>query len=440
MGIEMLIDFVVANFKSFRDSACISMVAAAAIKERRDDNMFACGRKRLLKSAAVFGANASGKSNLLEALVTMRYLVISSTDNKVGQGFDTVPFMISPFRFDAQSRDQPTTFDVRFRTKSHEYRYGFSVSSHDVVSEWLIAGSGKREVKLFERTGMHFDIADAFAEARGIESRTRENVLFLSAVAQWGGQTAIEVVQWFERIVTLHGLMAGMYSQKSLSMLRDDARHQRLVEFLRTADLGIHDLKVTDTTVTVQPTFKRTGMDGAPLPGLRSPTLYKEIRVSSIHPVFKGSSVVEYCEMDFETESMGTQQFFQIAGELMGALDEGLVVVADELDSRLHPHLVSAVVRLFNSAATNGSNSQLVFVSHDATLLDFGNLRRDQVWFVEKSSTGASDLYSLAEVKLSAGSKVRNDTALARNYIRGRFGGVPDISRLSWDTFHGDES
>lgn len=435
MGDEMLIDFVVANFKSFRDTACLSLVAAAAIKERRDDNTFVAGRKRLLKSAAVFGANASGKSNLLEALVTMRFLVINSTDNKVGQVFE-----VSPFRFDASTREQPTTFDVRFRTGSHEYRYGFSLNQREIVSEWLTSASGKGEVMLFERNGMQFKIGERFGEALGIEARTRENVLFISAVAQWGGKTAIEVVRWFERIVPLHGLLAGMYSPKSLSMLRDDAQHGRLIDFLKTADLGIHDLKVNERTVTLPPGVKPMLMDAAPAPGPKSSMSYTEARVSSIHPVFNGSSVVEYCEMDFGTESMGTQQFFEIAGELIGALDAGFVVVADELDSRLHPHLVSAVVRLFNSATTNGANSQLVFVSHDATLLDFGNLRRDQVWFVEKSAAGASELYSLAEVKLLAGSKVRNDTVLAKNYIRGRFGGVPDVSRLSRLHFHEADS
>lgn len=426
MGNEMLIDFVVANFKSFRDAACMSLVAAAAIKERRDDNTFVAGRNRLLKSAAVFGANASGKSNLLEALVTMRFLVINSTDNKVGQAFD-----VSPFRFDAITRDQPATFDVRFRIESREYRYGFSLNEREVVSEWLTSSSRKGEVKLFERSGMQFKIGELFDEARGIEARTRENVLFLSAVAQWGGRTAIEVVKWFERIVPLHGLMAGMYSPKSLSMLRDDVQHRRLVDFLKTADLGIHDVKVTERTLKFTPPGKPAGKNGSPQPESNLPVLLRQDWVSAIHPVFEGSSIVDYCEMDFGAESMGTQQFFEIAGELIGALDAGLVVVADELDCRLHPHLVSAVVRLFNSATTNCKNAQIVFVSHDATLLDFGNLRRDQVWFVEKSAVGASELYSLAEVKLPAGSKVRNDTALAKNYIRGRFGGVPDVSRLS---------
>lgn len=417
----MLIEFEVGNFLSFKDPVRLSMVAAAPIKEYQGENIFAAGRYHLLKSAVIYGANASGKSNLLNALVYMCWLVLNSS--KETQAVD--PIGVTPFKLDADTESQPSRFEVVFLIDQFRYRYGFEADTKRVHAEWLFQSLKRAEFPLFMRKGDEIEVTDRFKEGRGIEERTRANALFLSVVAQFNGTTAIQVLDWFGRVYPLHGLQHEHYARLSIEMLQDERWRGRLLEFVRKADLGIEDLYATEEnpdTSELLPLLSAKGKKRL----LRNSSENKEYSVTSTHTKFAHGLLTGTTTLSFdEEESEGTKKFFHLAGPILYCLDEGHVAIVDELDAKLHPRLTQAIVRLFNSRETNPRNAQLIFGTHDTNLLQYGGFRRDQIWFVEKDHEGATDLYSLAEIKLPRGTKVRNDAALAKNYIQGRYGAIP---------------
>lgn len=417
----MLIEFEVGNFLSFRDPARLSMLAANPIKEYLEQNTFQAGRYRLLKSVVIYGANASGKSNLLDAMAFMRSFVINSSRGmQIGED---IP--VRPFKLDSITENAPSHFEICFIQNDFRYRYGFEVDRKTVKKEWLFRAEKLKEDTLFLREEDAIDVSDGFGEGKGLEEKTRDNALFLSVVAQFNGETAGNVLKWFQGFRTLHGLHDQKYERFTAQLLRDEAMRPLLVEFMRRADIGIEDLVVSDEPVDedkmlVQPEDSKRKM-------LKIPRL----RIATVHQKFSDGLKSGFTNLDFSSEeSEGTKKFFRIAGPLLDCLTKGFIVCIDELDAKLHPLLTKAAVHLFNSIDSNPKNAQLIFATHDTNLLHYGNLRRDQIWFTEKTQKAATDLYSLAEVKLPEGVKVRNDAALEKNYIQGRYGAIPFLGDL----------
>jgi AAA15 family ATPase/GTPase len=417
----MLIEFEVGNFLSFRDPVQLSMLAANPIKEYFNENTFQAGRYRLLKSLVIYGANASGKSNLLDAMAFMRWYVINSS--KGMQIEEDIP--VRPFKLDSMTENAPSHFEICFIQNDFRYRYGFEVDRKTVKKEWLFRAEKLKEDTLFIRDEDAIDVSDSFREGKGLEEKTRDNALFLSVVAQFNGETSGNVLKWFKGFRALHGLRDQQYERFTAQLLRDETMRPLLVEFMRRADVGIEDFVVSDEPanedkVLVQPEESRGKM-------LRMPRL----RIATVHQKFNDGIKSGFTNFDFSSEeSEGTKKFFRIAGPLLDCLTKGFIVCIDELDAKLHPLLTKAAVRLFNSRDSNPKNAQLIFATHDTNLLHYGNLRRDQIWFTEKTQKSATDLYSLAEVKLPEGVKVRNDAALEKNYIQGRYGAIPFLGDL----------
>lgn len=419
--IDMLIELEVGNFLSFKAPVRLSMRAATPIKEFQKENVIMAGRYRLLKSAVIYGANASGKSNLLNAFVHMRWLVLNSS--KEMQAAE--PIRVTPFKLDVGTESQPSRFEAVFLIDQLRYRYGFEADTKRVQAEWLFQSSKRAELPLFMRKGDEIEVADRFKEGRGLEVRTRDNALFLSVVAQFNGATAIQILGWFAGLYLLHGLQHERYAESSIAMLQDQTRRGRLVELVRKADLGIEDLHAIEEKADDAELLSLLSAKGKKR-FLRDVSEAREFSVASTHAKFSKGARIGTTTLDIDTEeSEGTKKFFHLAGLILDCLDEGGVAIVDELDAKLHPLLTKAIVRLFNSKETNPRNAQLIFGTHDTNLLQYGGFRRDQVWFVEKDHEGATDLYSLAEIKLPKGTKVRNDAALAKNYIQGRYGAIP---------------
>jgi predicted ATPase len=418
----MLIEFEVGNFLSFREPVRLSMLAANSIKEFLDENTFQAGRYRLLKSAVIYGANASGKSNFLTAMAFMRWFVLNSS--KEMQIEEDIRVM--PFKLDTATENAPSHFEVCFIQNNFRYRYGFEADRKAVRKEWLFRTEKLKEKPLFLREGDAIDVGDDFNEGKGLEIKTRDNALFLSVVAQFNGEIAVSVLKWFRGFRVLHGLRDQQYERFTAQMLQDNDLRPLLVEFIRRADVGIEDLIVSDEPV------------GEELPMGQSEDLQRKIsrmprlRIATVHQKFSDGLKAGITNLDFSSEeSEGTKKFFRITGPLLDSLMKGFVVCIDELDAKLHPLLTKAAVRLFNSADSNPKNAQLIFATHDTNLLQYGNLRRDQIWFTEKTQQSATDLYSLAEIKLPEGVKVRNDAALEKNYIQGRYGAIPFLGDLT---------
>lgn len=432
----MLIEFSVGNYRSFHQPVTLSL-RAASLRSRDAqldaDTSFKHHGLKLLRSAAIYGANASGKSNLIHAMDFMcNWVLSSSKDSQSGEAI-----RVEPFRLHTEARDKPSYFQIIFELEGVRYRYGFEADTKRVHSEWLYH-TRQKESTLFIREGDRVDLSGVFKEGRGLEERTRSNALFLSVAAQFNGSLSMAILDWFrKRFNIISGLEDMGYRGYTLSRFqKDEAFRQRVIAFVREADVGIADVAV-----------RRKPFDESSIP----PELREAIKalqtnlrdsgesrndgdesmwvneVKTYHKIFNQEfALPDLEEFDLgEQESEGTQKIFFLAGPLLNTLDEGKILVIDEIEARLHPLITRAIIRLFNSPKTNPQNAQLVFATHDTGLLRSDFFRRDQIWFTEKTRYGATDLYSLAELQ------VRNDASFDKDYIGGRYGAVPFIGGLA---------
>lgn len=415
----MLIAFNVKNFRSFKDEVSFSMVAAnLKSKNKRidEDNLFAVDESHsLLKSAVIYGANASGKSNLIKALSFMRFFVLKSASESQA----SEPIRVESFRLSTETEALPSEFEIIFWCDKKRFRYGFVVEPQKVQKEWLYHVPNQREAQLFNRTNDDFQISKIFREGKGLENKTRENALFLSVVAQFNGPISRSVIQWFNRLRTISGLDDWSSRHFSMQQLENVQARKGIVEFIKSIDLGISDMRVRKDKISET----RIPED---MPEAFKTMLAEaiEISVETIHKKYD-SSDKKISNVYFDLlkhESEGTKKALFLAGPLLNALEFAETLVVDELDSRLHPLITEAIIGMFNSEIHNPRNAQLIFASHDINLLKTDKyFRRDQIWFTEKDMYGATDLYSLAEIK------VRNDARFQTDYMRGKYGAIPCV-------------
>lgn len=421
----MLIEFTVGNFKSFRDRTTFSMIAANLTSEDPaldTANVIPVSKNlKLLKSAAVYGANASGKSNLGIALSFMRGLILNSSLEALtpaGTGLE-------PFRLDRETRNQPSFFEIIFLVKEQQYRYGFEVDRAKVVSEWLFYVPKTKEVQLFVREGQDITIKAGFKEGKGLESKTRPEALFLSVAALFNESNSQMIKKWFVTLSVETGLQDDRFRQFTLKCLRDPEEKGALVDFIRHLDLGIGDVMAPESTsVEMLPTewpeeFKNRAASQL------SQAIYVAHRMRE---PLETPNDIEVFDLDTH-ESQGTRKLISIAGPLYSILYHGHVLFVDELDARLHPLMTRRIIGMFHSPLTNPNGAQLIFATHDTNLLDKTLFRRDQIWFAEKDQQGATHLASLAEYR------VRSDAAFEKQYLEGRYGAIPflgDLNRLPW--------
>lgn len=424
----MLIEFSVTNFRSFRQRGTLSMVAAKL--RSRDhgldsNNTFSVDEKlTLLRSAAIYGPNESGKSNLASAMGFMkRFVLMSAKDMQAEQ-----PIGLEGFRLSDIPVEDPSSFEVVFRLEGKEYRYGFAANRERVIEEWLYFVPSGREVSLFRRKEDSIKVNSApnrFSEGKGLERRTRPNALFLSVVAQFNGETARKIIRWFLDFNVIMGLADDApLLDYTVNWIKDRERKEGILQMLHGLDINILDLKIEETRITAD------NMPREIPPGLRSMLLNgSRVDVKTLHRRYDKEGHPSGFEefMLSDQESGGTQKIVALAGLLLDTLQTGKVLVVDEFDARLHPKITQTIVKLFNSDHTNPRNAQLVFMTHDTNLLDRRLLRRDQVWFMEKDSLEGTSLYSLAEFGVGT---VRNDSSFKEGYIRGRFGALPFIGDL----------
>lgn len=430
----MLVEFTVGNFCSFRDLATLSLVAAKLTSQDEQvdlNNVFAIeNQPSLLTSAAIYGANASGKSNLVEALEFMRNFVIRSARETVSTG----GIAANPFRLNPRTLQNPSHFEVIFILEEVRYRYGFEATSERVTAEWLYRAPKKVESTLFERQEDEIKVGPSFREGRNLERHTRPNALFLSTVALLNGAEALRIVRWFRELRILWEDRALPFSLVAQRKLANPASEAEIKTFIKQLDLSISDLFLETTEIEAPPSsrFMTNEYQSDSLlsdQGSSTPRTLRRTRVKTTHKLYEDSGE-EIGETAFDLrddESAGTQKLFDFAGPLLEALQQGVVLVIDEFDARLHSTLTRELIKLFNDRTTNPRHAQLVFTCQDTNLLDQSLLRRDQIWFVEKDSKGASSLYSLAEFR-----GVRNDLHLERSYIQGRFGAVPYVDQLPY--------
>jgi hypothetical protein len=418
----MLVEFRVKNFRSLRDEQVLSLVASSD-KTLQDTNTLGTGLKvapALLSSAIVYGANASGKSNLIKALQYMRGVVLeSATVVQPGQ-----TFAVQPFRLDPCTAGQPTEFEVTFILNGMRYQYGFAMTAQQIVSEHLLVYKAFKPQRWFDR---HFDEntdRDIYDFGQGLkgtknlwESATRPNALFLSMAVQLNSEALRPVFDWFAHSLVIFDEQTRLAPHTSIQMLKQSEHRKRICDFLAAADLSIADIEVVTRKVPGQSVHFDlvTGKSE-----VRSEEMEQhQLRFS--HVTERGEAV-----FDLMDESNGTRNLLFLAGPVLEILKKGLTLVINELDTSLHTLLVRELVRLFHRPQANTGGAQLIFTTHDTSLLDApGLFRRDQVWLVEKDSDQASSLVALSEFS------PRKNEALERGYLMGRYGGVPFLGDMA---------
>lgn len=398
----MLINFTVGNYRSFKEKKTLNM-EATAIKELKESVVVKSGYK-LLPVAVIYGANSSGKSNLLNAIKKFKEIVINSSKLN-----STDKLGLTPFLLNAETAKEPSYFEIELLVGSVVYTYGFIADDHSVSQEWLYRKEKgtKKEKCLFVRTEEGIGVTDDYSEGKGLEERTRSNGLFLSVVDSFNGSIAKEVVIAISLIHVFSGIdheYLAEVTTDTCSRLKNG--REKVAEFLSQLNLGFSKFEIPDDI-----------------------TLARKIKAFTLHTIYDNAGLPNG-EVRFtmkEDESSGTNKLFDLATLFMIGLTGGETIIIDELDSKLHPLITRQIVNMFNDPLANTGGGQLLFSTHDANLLTIKALRRDQIWFTEKDRMEATDLYSLVEFKEPDGTKIRNDRSFEKDYINGRYGAIPYI-------------
>jgi AAA15 family ATPase/GTPase len=433
----MLIQFTVGNFHSFKEPVTLSMVATKlkAVDSRIDENntILVNDDLSLLTSAAIYGANASGKSNLIAALRFMRNFVLSSSrDTEATEAID-----IDNFKLSTETAGKPSFFEAIFIEQDIQYRYGFEVDQEKVISEWLFRVPKNREARLFVRENNNIEYSRSFKEGKGLENKTRPNALFLSVVAQFNGTIAMTVLLWFKKLGIISGLNDAGYRNFTIGKFDNTDFRQKILQLVKSLDLGIMDVRVDKSadvkihaapvlTISIESSEEISESVQRKLEKVFGPASVQPMSIQTVHTKFKEDGSPDSLET-FDLglhESEGTKKLFFLTGPIIDTLANGNLLVIDEMEARLHPLITRDLIRLFNSMESNRNRAQLIFTTHDTNLLSNKCFRRDQIWFVEKDDLNASHLYSLAEIKLDE-NKVRNDASFEDDYIQGRYGAIP---------------
>lgn len=424
----MLIEFTVSNFRSVRQPQTWSMVASPALKEWEDQNTFPAPgiRKggRLLRAAALYGPNAGGKSTMVQALAFVKSQVVNSA--RESQQGDVIP--VVPFKLTAASRAADAEFSVQFIESGVRYEYGFRCNTQRFTEEWLFAYPLGRPQKWFHRildTTSQVDVYDFSDRFLGARQRhvwaaeTRANALFLSRCMQSNNDQLKPVFEWFSKRLRVVPKPDSLRSDFTAKKCEDPQIRAEVLGFLNAADLSIDGIRL-----------EHRPFSSEMLPANISEAMRHELMVNLKGKEFttlkfqrRDTATDELIEFEEDEESDGTRALFAFAGPWLDVMQHSRVLVVDELDSSLHPLVVRYLVSLLHRA---DSQAQLLFTTHDTTLLSQKLLRRDQVWFIEKNAAREAQLYPLSDFS------PRENEAIERGYLNGRYGGIPNLQELDF--------
>ncbi len=411
----MLLEFTVGNYLSFKDKMTFSMLPDTALSRTVDGQVIEVGGEQSLSGAIIYGANASGKTNLLTGFAFFRWFVRFSHQSSAPAG----GIGVRPFMLNHETEHSPSYFEVQFLHKGTKYRYGFELDHERVHREWLHQDSTrKREATLFERKNQNITVGAKFGEGKGLEGRVTPNKLFLSVAAQFNGEIAVEIVSnWFGKRFRVTSTLKGeSYENYTAKMMQIQSTRKLINEIICQLDIGLEEVSANykESDVSELPESIRQLIDLGKVQV--EPGFYE---IKTIHKDDEGKNI----DFDFSFESAGTRRLFELLGPIVETLINGYTLVIDEFDNRLHPMLAYKLIRLFNSVIANRSGAQLIIASHNTNLIDQTLFGRDQIWFTAKNERGITDLYSLADYKQPH--TERKDARFDKRYLKGRYGAVP---------------
>ena len=404
----MLIRFSFKNFKSFKNENCLDM-EATSLKEH-EYNVAKIDNGEYLKVSAIYGANASGKTNVLQAFDYMKKRILVSDDSKKNSPIDeenVYSFMIN---------NDPIALEVEILAKNNKiYKYGFEVLKDTIISEWLFEKRVNKFYSIFERENNNVSMKpNKISDLVNIDERT----LFLNIYSKIdrNNEDFSNVYDWFVNSTYLDlgnpNFERFINNRVSLKILSDENYKKELLKFIKTFDSGIEGIKTTPDSI--EAVKSNNGI----------------IDIEVIHKGEKG----EVKALPFYLESNGTRKMFHLFDFFMDALKNGMVLFVDELDAKLHPLLTRYIINLFHNSDTNKGNGQLIYSTHDTVNLNKETFRRDEIWFVEKDKNGVSELYSLSDYIIEDengnAKKVRNDATYNKDYLTGRYGAIPVLEEF----------
>ena len=408
----MLIRFSFKNFKSFKNENCLDM-EATSLKEH-EYNVAKIDNGEYLKVSAIYGANASGKTNVLQAFDYMKKRILVSDDSKKNSPIDEeniYSFMIN---------NAPIALEVEILAKNNKiYKYGFEVLKDKIISEWLFEKRVNKFYSIFERENNNVSMKpNKISELVNIDERT----LFLNIYSKIdrNNEDFSNVYDWFVNSTYLDlgnpNFERFINNRVSLKILSDENYKKELLKFIKTFDSGIEGIKTTPDSI--EAVKSNNGI----------------IDIEVIHRGENG----ELKALPFYLESNGTRKMFHLFDFFMDALKNGMVLFVDELDAKLHPLLTRYIINLFHNSQTNIGNGQLIYSTHDTVNLNKETFRRDEIWFAEKDKDGISEIYALSDYILeddkNAGKKVRNDATYNKDYLTGRYGAIPVFEEFNINT------
>ena len=407
----MLIRFAFKNFKSFKEENVLDM-EATSLKEH-EYNVAKTDQVNLLKVAAIYGANASGKTNVLQAFDYMKKRILVSDDSKKNSPIDednVYSYMIN---------NEPISLEVEILAKNNKiYKYGFDVLKDSIVSEWLYIKKINKFYSIFEREKNNVTMKsnNKISGLANIDERT----LFLNIYSKIDkdNEDFNNVYDWF---VNANYLDLGnprfedfINTRISLKILSDEKYKKELLRFIKTFDSGIEEIKTTPNSLE---------------------EVQNNNRVVKVELIHRGDDN-ELKALPLELESNGTRKMFHLFDFFMDALRNGMVLFIDELDAKLHPLLTRYIINLFHNSETNIGNGQLIYSTHDTVNLNKETFRRDEIWFTEKNRDGVSEMYALSDYILDddennkSSKKVRNDATYNKDYLTGRYGAIPVLEEF----------
>jgi AAA15 family ATPase/GTPase len=422
----MIIEFSFGNFRSFKTMETLSMLAANIVARDRaldESNTFAASDKlKLLHSKAIYGANASGKSNIVKAIFAFVQIVKNSVKNE-----NTIKHHVQPFELNAANAEEPTYFQLMFMHQNVPYSYGFEVDKGVVVSEWLFGSPKGRVVSYFTREGNEVSVKNAFKSARPFvqlsknDSIVGSSTLFLTTLSALNNKVAKDIINTISEIVVLSNLKEPIFKYHLIESVGQESTKKRILDLAKSADIDLVDLNIVEKD-------KSTFLQQFP-EEVRE--IFKDINIKELqsirHQYADNGEITGKVVSDYdEWESEGTKKILALSPILMQVLSAGSTLIIDEFDSRLHPNLSEQIVSLFNHPSTNPKHAQLIFVTHNTSFLKPDKLRRDQICLVSKNRYGNSTLSTLVEFK-----GIRNDASYDKEYRQGAYGSIPFLNNFA---------
>lgn len=405
----MLIQFNYENYKSYLTETSLDLTATA-YSELKENLIEGKWNEKYMKVISIYGANASGKSNVLEAFDQMKKLVLKSFENSTSS--KEIP--LKRFQFCEDGKKSPSLFEVFFSYKGKEYQYGFNLNEKLILSEWLYKRNYRYKSKyepIFEREGQEFNLNDELKKAKDIIQIMNDKTLLITLLSKLEIEDVKNVFHWFmeTEVINFGNISFEFFVERSLPKVDFDNEKEygRFVEFLESIDVGIKGIRKERISTE----------------GIEDESKFEKYKIYTQHLNIDTGKIEE---IPLHEESSGTIKMMGLYRFVSEAIENGRTLFVDEMDAKLHPLLTRYLINLFQNEEHNKKGAQLIFTTHDTNTLTNELFRRDQIWFVEKDNRGISELFSLSEYKIG-NHKVRKDASYNKDYLGGRYGAIPNI-------------